>query len=51
MNKGEAIHKHCSQVGNQRDEYAFACGWDAARRKRVFLGGTCNESTWRDDLI
>lgn len=19
--------------------------------KRVFLGGTCNESTWRDELI
>ncbi len=21
------------------------------KKKKVFLGGTCNESTWRDDLI
>ncbi|MDP4117676.1 MAG: nucleoside 2-deoxyribosyltransferase domain-containing protein [Bacillota bacterium] len=30
----------------------MACGaWEDIEVKKVFLGGTCNESTWRNDLI
>jgi hypothetical protein len=25
--------------------------WEGIESKKVFLGGTCNESTWRDELI
>ena len=48
--------KHCEgtgKLGFQRETCCFCGGkgYTGKDDKKVFLGGTCNESTWRDKLI
>lgn len=48
--------KHCEgtgKLGLQRETCCFCGGkgYTGKDDKKVFLGGTCNESTWRDKLI
>lgn len=50
------ICKHCEgtgKLGFQRETCCFCGGkgYTGKNYKKVFLGGTCNESTWRDKLI
>lgn len=52
----KVICKHCEgtgKLGFQRETCCFCGGkgYTGKDDKKVFLGGTCNESTWRDKLI